>query len=77
MEYVVHFTEYMSVKLLMKCTQMQQVDGLPELKPHHICADYLKSLIHVVPQFGARDDAGKYCIGGFAIDLYSGLLQDR
>ncbi|KAJ8447212.1 hypothetical protein Cgig2_030443 [Carnegiea gigantea] len=51
--------------------------GLPELKPHHICADYLKGLIRVVPQFGARDDAGKYCISGFAIDLYLGLLQDR
>ncbi|KAJ8432066.1 hypothetical protein Cgig2_016345 [Carnegiea gigantea] len=50
---------------------------LLELKLRHICADYLRGLIHVVPHFGAGDDADKYCIGGFAIDLYSGLLQDR
>ncbi|KAJ8443080.1 hypothetical protein Cgig2_004285 [Carnegiea gigantea] len=35
----------------------------------HICADYLEDLIHVVPQYGAGDDATKYYIGGFAIDL--------
>ncbi|KAJ8433626.1 hypothetical protein Cgig2_023565 [Carnegiea gigantea] len=34
-------------------------------------------LIHIVPPFGAGDDAGKYCIDGFTIDLYAGLLQDR
>jgi len=50
---------------------------LPELQPRHICADYLEGLIHVVPSYGAGDDAGKYCIGGFTIDLYAGLLQER
>jgi len=50
---------------------------LPELAPRHICADYLQGLIHVVPKHGAGDDGGKYCIGGFTIDLYSGLLEDR
>ena len=50
---------------------------LPELAPRHICADYLEGLIHVVPKYGAGDDAGRYCIGGFTIDLYSGLLQEQ
>jgi len=50
---------------------------LPELAPRHICADYLEGLIHIVPKYGTGDDAGKYCIGGFTIDLYSGLLEER
>ena len=59
----------------MKC--LRRAMELPELHPRHICADNLEGLIHVVPTFGARDDAAKYCIGDFAIDLYSGLLRDR
>ena len=43
---------------------------LPELEPWHIYVDYLEGLIHVVTQFGGGDDAGKYSIGGFMIDLY-------
>ncbi|KAJ8431202.1 hypothetical protein Cgig2_020313 [Carnegiea gigantea] len=50
---------------------------LPELKPRRICVNYLQGLIHIVPPFRAGDDAGKYCIGNFTIDLYAGLLQDR
>jgi len=50
---------------------------LPELQPRHICAEYLEGLINVVPPYGAEDEAAKYCIGGFAIDLYSSLLQYR
>ncbi|KAJ8430270.1 hypothetical protein Cgig2_030669 [Carnegiea gigantea] len=50
---------------------------LPKLQPRHICADYLEGLVHVVPKYGARDDAGKHCIGGFAIDLYSSLLDEQ
>ena len=50
---------------------------LPELGDRHICADYLEGLIRVVPRHGAGDNAGKYCIGGFAIDLYATLLQER
>lgn len=50
---------------------------LPKLQPHHICTDYLEGLIHVFPNYDTGDDAGKYCIGGFAIELYSGLLDER
>ena len=56
---------------------MNRTAQFPELRDRQICADYLEGLIHVVPRHGAGDDAGKYCIGGFAIDLYVGLLQAR
>jgi len=54
-----------------------QGNGVAKLEPQHICADYLEGLIHIIPLYGAVDDAGKYCIGGLTIDLYSGLLQKR
>jgi len=56
---------------------MYRAAELPECGGRHICADYVQGLIHVVPRHGGGDAAGKYCIGGFAIDLYSGLLQAR
>ncbi|KAJ8428381.1 hypothetical protein Cgig2_011138 [Carnegiea gigantea] len=46
---------------------------LPELKPHHICANHLEGLIY----YGVGDDAVKYCIAGFVIDLYIGLPYER
>ena len=54
---------------------MNRAAELPEYGDRHICADYLEGLIHVVPQHETGDDAGKYCIGGFTIDLYGSLLQ--
>ena len=49
---------------------------LLELKPRRICADYLEGLIHVVAQYGVGDDAVKYYIAEFVIDLYISLLQE-
>ena len=56
---------------------MNMAAALPECGDRHICADYLEGLIHVVPRHEAGDDARKYCIGGFTIDLYGSLLQAR
>ena len=59
------------------CNVLTGKTELPGLQPRLIYADYLEGLINVVPHHGAGDDAEKYCIRAFAIDLYSRLFWDR
>ncbi|KAJ8435571.1 hypothetical protein Cgig2_020033 [Carnegiea gigantea] len=42
----------------MQCDLAEKME-LPELQPHHICADYLEGLIHDVLNYDAGDDARK------------------
>jgi len=41
----------------------------------HMSMDYVKGLTYVITIHGAGDDAGKYYLEGFAIDLYFDILQ--
>ena len=61
----------------MFTNHMCKAAELPELGDQHICADYLEGLIRIVPQHRGGNSAGRFCIGGIAIDLYASLLQVR
>ncbi|KAJ8422830.1 hypothetical protein Cgig2_022181 [Carnegiea gigantea] len=42
-----------------------------------ICKIDVKGLVNVIPRRDLRDKAGDFCINGFAIDHYNGLLHRR
>jgi len=45
--------------------------------PRTVAGIWLRGLICVVPKNGGGDRSGRYCVGNFAIDMYSTLLQRR
>jgi len=49
---------------------------LPQASRKHVNIEYSKGLINVIPLRGARDRAGRYCVGRFAIEMYHKLLQE-
>lgn len=50
---------------------------LPEATDKNVKAKFLKGLINVVPTRGAGDRPSRYCIGAFAVHMYSKLLDQR
>ncbi|KAJ8430891.1 hypothetical protein Cgig2_003884 [Carnegiea gigantea] len=50
-------------------------EDIPECLPKLVPASWLWGLIHLVPNGGARDRSGKYCIGNLAMGLFTELLN--
>jgi len=42
-----------------------------------VLASWLRGLINVVPNAGAGDKSGRYCIGNLAMDMFAELLHRR